>query len=79
MLVMGLAMMRLYTKALEVPCCFVTPAIPVLCVVGAFAINKNLIDVVVMFFRRSLTGTLTMPAVHTKENKKLWKEKEAEK
>lgn len=55
MLVMGLAMMRLYTKALEIPCYFVTPAIPVLCVVGAFAINKNLIDVVVMFFRRTLT------------------------
>lgn len=55
MLVMGLAMMRLYTKVLEVHYSFVTPAIPVLCVVGAFAINKNLIDVVVMFFRRTLT------------------------
>lgn len=49
MLVMGLVMMRLYTKVLEVPDYFVTPAILVLCVVGAFAINKNLFDVVVMF------------------------------
>lgn len=49
MLILGLSGMKFYAKVLEVPDYFVTPAILTLCIVGAFAINKNAVDVIVMF------------------------------
>lgn len=49
MLILGLSLMRFYVKTLSVKDWFITPAILVLCVVGSYAINKSLFDVLVMF------------------------------
>ena len=48
MFILGMGLMRVYVKVLSVAEYFVVPTIMVLCVVGAFAINKNYFDVAVM-------------------------------
>lgn len=48
MLILGMGLMRLYVKVLSVPEHYVVPAILSLCIVGAYAINKNIFDILVM-------------------------------
>lgn len=49
MLLLGLGLMRVYIKTLSAKNYFIIPGILLLCVVGAFAINKNYFDIIVMF------------------------------
>ncbi|MDD3663553.1 MAG: tripartite tricarboxylate transporter permease [Candidatus Pacebacteria bacterium] len=49
LLILGLLLMRVYIRALSVHDYFITPAILILCVVGAFAINKSYFDLISMF------------------------------
>lgn len=49
MFILGMGLMRVYVKILELAEYFVVPTILMLCVVGSFAINKNFFDVLVMF------------------------------
>lgn len=48
MLIIGLFAARYFAKVVEIPKAFLTPVILMLCVVGSYAINNNLFDVVIM-------------------------------
>ncbi|EGQ26564.1 TTT family tricarboxylate transporter, membrane protein [Sporosarcina newyorkensis 2681] len=48
MLVIGLFLSRYFVKVVEIPKAILTPAILMLCVIGAYAINNSMFDVIVM-------------------------------
>lgn len=48
MLILGLVGIRWFTKIISIPAHILTPVIFVLCIVGAYAINNNFFDVIVM-------------------------------
>ncbi|KAB2329563.1 C4-dicarboxylate ABC transporter permease [Cytobacillus depressus] len=48
MLIIGLFMARYFAKVVEIPKAILTPAILMLCVVGSYAINNNVFDIIIM-------------------------------
>lgn len=48
LLIIGLFMARYFARVVEIPKAILTPAILMLCVVGSYAINNNMFDIVIM-------------------------------
>ena len=49
MLIAGLSGIRAFTKIVQIPKSILNPVIVMMCVIGAYAVNGNFLDILVMF------------------------------